>query len=69
MAKKLTLSLEFEIGQTVYLKTDTEQYQRLITGLLIHENSILYQVACGEEMSEHFGFELADSEDVMKRLK
>jgi len=67
--KKVTLTIDFEIGQTVYLKTDTEQWERIVTQLIICDGGIMYELSCGEDSSAHWGFEITDSEDKLKKLK
>lgn len=54
------MRFEFEEGDIVYLRTDTEQYQRVVTGYLIGEGSIKYRLACDvDEPSYHFAVEIS----------
>lgn len=58
---------KFTHGQEVYLVTDPEQNKRLIYGIVVYENDLLYKVAFGTTISEHYTFELsADADIVMK---
>ena len=44
----MVINNDYDIGQIVYLKTDTDQHKRIITALMISsEGMIRYQVACG----------------------
>lgn len=63
--KKITLTIFYEVGDTVYLKTDTEQRARLITGIFVKPNDIIYQVSCGSEISNHYAFELSSEINVL----
>ena len=51
---------KYEIGQLVYLKTDTEQYQRIITAITLRETGIIYEVSQGEKVSSHYEFEITE---------
>jgi len=57
---------EFKIGQMVYLITDEEQKQRLITGYIKRPTSIYYYVANGTDESLHWGIELSTTKNWTK---
>lgn len=50
--------MEFKIGNKVRLKTDTERTARMITGILLRPNSILYYVSLVNQETIHYGIEL-----------
>ncbi len=52
----------------MYLKTDIEQSERIIIGITLIPNSIIYTLMCGVEMSEHYEFEISDNEDTLKKI-
>ena len=52
----MVIDNKFEIGDTVYLKTDAEQLPRLICGFMVSPNGLLYELAQGKETSRHFDF-------------
>ena len=56
---------EFDIKQVVYLKTDIEQKPRIVTGLLVSETSIVYELSCGDHTCNSFHFEISDVKDVL----
>ena len=59
--------LELRIGDMVYLKTDPEQLQRIITGILERpNNSIIYFVSIEALETQHFGIELDTVRDIIK---
>lgn len=59
--------IEFEIGQTVYLKTDKEQHGRMVTGITLGPNrSVTYCLASGTTASWHYGIEIDDERDIVK---
>lgn len=57
---------EFEIGETVYLKTDTEQHPRIITGINITENGVIFRIMFVTTESWHYGFEMSKDRDIIK---
>lgn len=59
------LDNQWEIGDTVYLKTDPEQIPRLIYCFIVYRTETLYKVACGVMTSEHYDFELTTEKSVL----
>ena len=58
--------VEYELGEFVYLKTDPDQYKRMVTGYYIGmDNSILYEVALGSGGSKYYAKELSRDKDIM----
>jgi hypothetical protein len=50
---------DFSIGEIVYLKTDTEQKPRIVTGVFFFESGTSYTLASGEASSSHYKCEIA----------
>lgn len=64
----MVINNKFNIGQTVYLKTDTDQLQRIVTAIKIcGDNSFFYELSCGREVSSHYDFEI--SEEINNEIK
>lgn len=64
----MKITTKYNIEDSVYLVTDSEQVERIITGIQIFPNNlIMYTLMCGVESSEHYEFELSDKPDVIKR--
>lgn len=60
-------NIEFEIGQTVYLKMDNEQHGRMVTGISLRPNgSVTYCLAFGTTETWHYGIEISDERDIVK---
>lgn len=56
----------FEIGQTVYLKTDKEQAERLVVGILVRPEGLLYDLAYGSQDTRYFReIEISLEKDVL----
>lgn len=59
----MLIESKYEIGQEVYLKTDTEQRKRIITGICIRPGSVQYDLTCGNSGSWHYEFEISQEVD------
>lgn len=59
---------EYELGQLVYLITDDEQKERMITGVKFNLNGIIYTLQKGTEESFHFEKEISAEKDILKQL-
>lgn len=57
---------KYEIGQSVYLKTDPSQLERLVFCIRVYKNELLYELACGVTTSNHYDFEITTEKDVVK---
>ncbi|VDH16723.1 Uncharacterised protein [Algoriella xinjiangensis] len=55
------MKAKFNLEEIIYLITDVDQKERIITGVLYEKNSIQYRVACGTDTSWHYEFELNTS--------
>lgn len=52
---------EYNLKQKVYLVTDEDQKERIITGINIDaEGSLLYVLSCGIDSSTHFACEISE---------
>ncbi len=54
---------EFNIGEIVFLITDENQLERIVTGLTIRKNSIIYYLSCGTTETSHYSFEIATNKN------
>ena len=54
------INAQYHIGQTVYLRTDDEQAERIVVGLVLQPKDLLYILGCGTEESTHYDFEITD---------
>jgi hypothetical protein len=65
--KDLDHSIDFAIGQIVYLKTDNEQNGRMVTGITLRPNKgVFYHLALGTNETVHFAVEIDSEKDVLK---
>ena len=66
--KKITLNVEFEYGDIVFLKTDMEQLPRMVTCYIIRDGYIIYELTQGASSSTHFGVEITREVDVFTKI-
>jgi hypothetical protein len=57
------LTLKFDFGDIVYLKTDPDQFRRIITGIVLRQKQILYYVSLGATETAHFDYEITLEKD------
>jgi len=57
--KSKTIKLEFEIGDEVFLITDEDQSKRIITGIFLTQNEVVYYLSKGTEETKHYSFEMS----------
>ena len=59
--------INFYIGQLVYLKTDNEQHERMITAISLRPNkNVTYCLAFGTIESWHYEIEINCERDIIK---
>lgn len=59
------MKCQFDIGQQVYFVTDPQQQANLITGIMVREEGIMYEVAFVNQSSWHYAFELSAERNVL----
>lgn len=64
----MVIDNRYSFGDVVYLKTDREQAPRIVFAYKVTEREVLYELACGEESSLHYGFELSLEPNVLISL-
>lgn len=65
----MLIETDFELRQIVYLKTDEEQLPRMVTSVEVAcDMSVMYHLACGTQVSTHFGFEISPTQNELIKL-
>ena len=59
------VKISFNIGDYVYLKTDIDQYRRLVTGYTVRFNEVTYLLSLGEDESTHYELEISNEIDIL----
>ena len=63
----MVIENKFELGELVYLSTDEDQKQRMVTKIYIHlDGSLIYQLSCGTMYSEHYEKEISEEKNFIK---
>lgn len=62
----LILENIYNIGEIVYLKTDSDQHARVVTAIKIFPNNeMMYELSCGERSSLHYEFEISKEKELI----
>ena len=64
----MNITTKYDIGQLVYLITDSEQLDRMITCIKISPNGLVYTLAQGVNETYHFEIELSSKRNIVKAL-
>lgn len=56
---------KYEIGDIAYLKTDDEQLPRIVIGISIVPNGLLYRLSFGATDSSHYDFEISTEKNYL----
>tara|TARA_R110000803_G_scaffold33921_4_gene74155 strand:+ start:2861 stop:3091 length:231 start_codon:yes stop_codon:yes gene_type:complete len=73
MKIKWDLCSIYELGDVVYLKTDTEQSKRIVTSIQLSGGSmassvVSYELSQGDSHSEHYDSEISADLDELSKL-
>lgn len=58
--------LPFSIGDIVFLKTDVDQFERIVTGICIKPTGYTYELTLCDKESWHYDFEISRNMDIIK---
>lgn len=58
MKKRISISVAFDRGDFVVLRTDEVRRRRMVTTLSVGMNGVRYELVCGTESSWHYADEL-----------
>jgi len=61
----MVIDNEFELEQSVFLITDTDQSLRIVTAIQVYKNGLFYRLACGTTESWHYGYEIATTKNFL----
>ena len=59
------MKANYNIGDYVYLKTDIDQYKRLVTGYTVRTDGVLYLLSLGSEETSHHELEISNEIDIL----
>jgi hypothetical protein len=61
----ITIDNAFEIGQRVFLKTDIDQYEHIVTEIRVTSSGVMYLIMFYTTGSLHYECELSYTADVL----
>lgn len=61
----MVINSRFNFFDAVYLKTDIDQRQRIVTRLNVTPLGISYELSCGTQTSWHYEQEISEEKDVL----
>jgi len=65
----MVIKNKYDIGELVYLITDTEQHERIVTAIKVFPGGVLmYQLAMGGFDSSHYECEIDPDRNIKKSL-
>lgn len=59
---------KYGLAELVYLITDTDQLERMVTGVKFNLSGTIYTLANGTNESFHYEAELSKEKDILKQL-
>lgn len=65
----MNFNSKYGLNELVYLITDTEQKERMITGVKFNLNGHVYTLQKGTEESFHYEQEITRDKDILKQLE
>ncbi|MGD1893992.1 MAG: hypothetical protein ACFB15_25775 [Cyclobacteriaceae bacterium] len=69
LTEKYANSIDYVLGETVYLKIDSDQLERIVASIAIRATGNLYELSQGTKASFHYSFEISQEKDVVKKTE
>lgn len=58
---------KYSFGDIVYLVTDKDQLKRVVTGIILKPDGMMYEVCQAIDTQNHYECELSDTEDIIMK--
>lgn len=66
---KVWIDVTYNIGDIVYLKTDTEQKPRIVTAIEVRQGMlVLYQLSQGVAVGYHYDVEISNDINIIDKI-
>ncbi|EHQ41563.1 hypothetical protein [Myroides odoratus] len=65
MSKTIVTEIEFEIKQTVYLRTDPDQLPRLVAYIIVGNKEVMYGIKQGEKYDIYHDYEITAEKNII----
>ena len=60
---------KYNIGETVYLKTDPEQLERLVIAITINPHGLIYKLSCGNTFNDFYDVEISREKRYVNEIR
>lgn len=60
----MVIDSKLTFGQIVYLKTDPEQHERMVTAIIVKKNEILYELSFSDSCTAHHYMEISEKKEI-----
>jgi hypothetical protein len=64
----MVIENDFNIGEAVYLKTDNDQNERVVTGIQVSPHGLFYRLVNGTTETWHYNIEINREKNVLKKM-
>lgn len=61
----MLVETKYTFGDIVYLATDPEQFQRIVTRITLSPGGMIYELSCGASSSCHYEMEIVSEKNVL----
>jgi hypothetical protein len=65
---KKWIELAFDIGDEIYIKTDSEQKKRIVISIWLKQNGVTYELGQGSASSWHYDFEMTKEPNMVTKV-
>jgi hypothetical protein len=62
----MMIECTYDLGDILYLITDPDQRERMVSAVIVRERGVCYELSCGSQSSWHSGMECSAQKDVLK---
>lgn len=64
----ILIESDYDLGDIVFLKTDSEQKERIVTAIQKTPNGIMYRLAQSTTDTWHYALEFTKEKDILKSM-
>jgi hypothetical protein len=65
---ELASEIKYEVGDFVYLKTDPDQYRRMVLAVLIRAECVAYGLGIGTGETYHYEIEITTDKNILEAM-
>lgn len=61
----MVIDNKFQLGDIVYLKTDSDQKRRMVGKISVSQMGLIYLLMCGTDATEHYEIEITNEKEIL----